>query len=540
MNASTKQQIEKSAVLNLIPYLDTTFITDRPMTLNEIVTEYADQMKHDDTFKLLQAAIKQDESLGNIQLINQSSTNNTAAWTDDLIQGCTFMDPSTGDYYVAFRGTGDGRWADNGNGMTAPSTEMQEAAAAYFDQMAEEYLIDASVNGSKIFVTGHSKGGNEAQYVYMTAQHEEIIDACYSLDGQGFSGSAIEHFQDIHGKDYDDKLQNMYSVNGENDFVHDLGYVIIPEDNTYFVPTSEGKIPNSWHALENMLASDDNGTWNGLSWAMDGDTVLHGEQGEIGALTKKISEMMMKLDDEDLNGAAIAVMSFIDPYSNDDILGSINISWTDYVDLIAHGLPVALQAVFLTPEGNAVLQQLISSGAEYLYEHYGTGGIVAGLVLTAVGLVIAAPLVLDIVVICKVLDFAIDTFNNVMNFVGKISDFVADIKDFVVKTVQKIVSKVNSWTAGGKYAAANPKIVVDTYKLTQYASRLQEVNRRISRLDRRLDSLYWQVGLLGLWNLMQADLLTGYSWRLLRAASYLNETASDFSKAEQELVNNLQ
>ena len=38
---------------------------------------------------------------------------------------------------------------------------------------------------------------------------------------------------------------------------------------------------------------------------------------------------------------------------------------------------------------------------------------------------------------------------------------------------------------------------------------------------------------------MQADLLTGYSWRLQRAASYLNDTAFDFEKAENELVNSL-
>ena len=113
------------------------------------------------------------------------------------------------------------------------------------------------------------------------------------------------------------------------------------------------------------------------------------------------------------------------------------------------------------------------------------------------------------------------------------------IYDFAKWTVQKVAKWVHENSAGYKYATANPKITVDTYKLTQYASRLQEVNRRIARLDGRLDSLYWQVGLLGLWNLMQADLLTGYSWKLLRAASYLNETASDFSKAEQELMNSL-
>lgn len=78
-------------------------------------------------------------------------------------------------------------------------------------------------------------------------------------------------------------------------------------------------------------------------------------------------------------------------------------------------------------------------------------------------------------------------------------------------------------------------IVVDTYKLRQYAERISAVNGRLSRLDRRLDSLYWRVGLLGLWNLMQADALTCYSWRLVRCQSYLQQTAHNFECAENLL-----
>lgn len=95
-------------------------------------------------------------------------------------------------------------------------------------------------------------------------------------------------------------------------------------------------------------------------------------------------------------------------------------------------------------------------------------------------------------------------------------------------------------SAGYKYATANPQIIVDTYKLGNYAQRLRSVNTRIANLDIRLDSLYWRVGLLDLWNLMQADILTGYSWRLSRCANYLSDTATDFSNAENDLVGKLQ
>ena len=81
-----------------------------------------------------------------------------------------------------------------------------------------------------------------------------------------------------------------------------------------------------------------------------------------------------------------------------------------------------------------------------------------------------------------------------------------------------------------------PDIVINTYNLKQYAQRLGRVNSRIVQLDRRLKSLYSQVGLLGIFNLIQADALTGFSWRILRCQSYLNQCATDFETIENELT----
>lgn len=79
-------------------------------------------------------------------------------------------------------------------------------------------------------------------------------------------------------------------------------------------------------------------------------------------------------------------------------------------------------------------------------------------------------------------------------------------------------------------------IIVNTYNLKQYAQRLGYVNSRIVNLDWRLKSLYSQIGLLGLFNLIQADALTGFSWRILQCQSYLNQTAADFEDTENNLL----
>lgn len=79
-------------------------------------------------------------------------------------------------------------------------------------------------------------------------------------------------------------------------------------------------------------------------------------------------------------------------------------------------------------------------------------------------------------------------------------------------------------------------IVVNTYNLKQYAQRIGSVNARISRLDWRMKSLYLQVGFADLFNLIQADCLAGYSWKLSKCQSYLSQTAIDFESIEKKLL----
>lgn len=78
-------------------------------------------------------------------------------------------------------------------------------------------------------------------------------------------------------------------------------------------------------------------------------------------------------------------------------------------------------------------------------------------------------------------------------------------------------------------------LIVDTYKLNDYANRLAKVNTRLVKLDFRMDGLYTKVGLAGLHSLLKADLLTGYNWQITRIEIYLRQTANDFEKIEKKL-----
>ena len=79
------------------------------------------------------------------------------------------------------------------------------------------------------------------------------------------------------------------------------------------------------------------------------------------------------------------------------------------------------------------------------------------------------------------------------------------------------------------------EIVVDTQKLRYYGSKIDYVNSRIKSIDRRMNSLYAQVGLNGLLDLLQADVLTGYSVKLSACKNALVETCYDIETKEKEL-----
>ncbi len=78
-------------------------------------------------------------------------------------------------------------------------------------------------------------------------------------------------------------------------------------------------------------------------------------------------------------------------------------------------------------------------------------------------------------------------------------------------------------------------LIVDTYRLKQYAQRIADVRSRISRLDGRIDSLYYRTGLKGLHELMRRNDLASYSNRLKQCRSYMEETANAFTELEKTL-----
>lgn len=111
---------------------------------------------------------------------------------------------------VIFRGTGGEyhAWTDNVYGEYCSDTEMQKYAAEFIQSNCGVY--------EDITVSGHSKGGNLAQYV--TVACPEKVDRCVSYDGQGFGAEFFE----TNGEAAKAAAEKITSISAHNDFVNIL------------------------------------------------------------------------------------------------------------------------------------------------------------------------------------------------------------------------------------------------------------------------------------------------------------------------------
>jgi hypothetical protein len=304
-----------------------------------------------------------DSPLMSYKLVSQSQKDgghrNEADWeaiNPALLSAAVFEDPD-GNLLFTFRGTGDARWVDNGEGMTLPYTVMQRAALQYFDTFMQENL-DTYAN-AQIDIVGHSKGGNSAQFVTMMSAYGGMIHAAYSLDGQGFSDAAVDMFKNGLGDGfeeyekglregfkecddgnnlppatidmlrnglgdrYDEQIAKLTQVQGQLDYVGGLANSIIPESQWYFVETKTAHDFPDYHTLWYML-EDENGNNTNLNWITDEEgEIEHGQGDWLNTFANTLSNNIMSLPLEQRGACAISIMSILEFFMGTDDEGEI-------------------------------------------------------------------------------------------------------------------------------------------------------------------------------------------------------------------------
>lgn len=192
------------------------------------------------------------------------------------------------------------------------TSPMQEEALDYMESLKKSGVFEKYDN---VYVTGHSKGGNEATLVTMV--YSDVIDRCISGDGQGFSPEFVEYMKRTLGPEEFAKIQDkMYGFHANNDYVNVLGVSVIKVENRiYFVPEIKQK------KITDLFL-------NHLPTAMidvkTGKIAQVSEQGAFGKFIAKVSEKLMKINQKDREDVAITVMCLLQYLYVGDWVTSVN------------------------------------------------------------------------------------------------------------------------------------------------------------------------------------------------------------------------
>jgi len=295
--------------------------------------DYKNRMRQ---YRILKNAVENNERLANMTIGNQSWNMGDKFNDRKGLNACTFEDEN-GNIIVVYRGTASGEWGDNSKGLIGlvNETRQQKQAMEYFDYIVEKNNYHKK--NIEITITGHSKGGNKAQYTTINSKYRDLIKYCFSYDGQGFSPEAIEAFEKRFD-DYNESLKKLYSFNGENDFVNPLGIYIIPDENRfYFKTVIPSEIPLNINSPKDVLEFIKNIT--GISdvkklhfpdscLTENGEFAMQVEQGYLSLFVENFARQALELPPEYRDKIFSTIMSFMQG-DNETVDGESVASWSD-------------------------------------------------------------------------------------------------------------------------------------------------------------------------------------------------------------------
>lgn len=362
----------KDAIYNVLLYLiDTAEVKPAP-TLSQTLENLtnADTSAFDDKtrtqFKkrlnIVQNACSRNQNLANSAISNYVTNYNNK---QGGMKACVFTDGQN-VIHIVFAGTGAGEWIDNGEGLSGiPEYNLyakydKMGKLLYITAAPQDYATDQQVEAlnwvnklcarnnwnktTPMVLSGHSKGGNKAQFV---AINSDLSTKCFSFDGQGFSPEAIEMFSK-NIPDFEKRRRKIYSVSADNDYVNVLGARLMPEENIFFLHSSDiGGDPFAYHYVETLF--DDQGALNAQA-----------PQGEISEYIQDLSRTIMAMEPEHRQYVTLSIMSIFQ-----HILGKgtvpVNgdfVSETDTVKGVITAAAPILTSLLFTKDGKEAASEI--------------------------------------------------------------------------------------------------------------------------------------------------------------------------------------
>ncbi|MBF1036536.1 MAG: DUF2974 domain-containing protein [Parvimonas sp.] len=184
---------------------------------------------NEDEFSIIINTIKKNKELyEKIKIVDVDNSVYGNISGSDRVVNVTFLYED--NLIIVYKGTaGDFEWKDNVEGTyNISDTKQQRIALSYFDEMVEKFK-----DVKKIYVSGHSKGGNKSQYIGVLRGNMSKLERVYSFDGQGFNSIFLKKYN----KEIENNRHKIFNICNEYDYVNILLFSIA---NKIFIKSTTG------------------------------------------------------------------------------------------------------------------------------------------------------------------------------------------------------------------------------------------------------------------------------------------------------------
>ncbi|MBQ5335972.1 MAG: DUF2974 domain-containing protein [Oscillospiraceae bacterium] len=427
------------------------------------------------------------------------------------------------DVFLAFKGTGDGRWFDNAVGLVTEYSPYQQKGLEFFDHAIEKLGIDSSCN---LMPTGHSKGGNGAQFVTLYSKYGHLVDHVYSFDGQSPSQAAIDHIREVFGEEYyKEQCSKMYSICGDNDYVNELGPGIFSKEQKMYIGTPTGDV--DFEGAHAPFRKDESGNPIPTLFDFNGGGLLPevSRQRGLAALAKSLNKYVFSLPDEDRDAVCRSMMSVIEVALGGDSVGlngeSSGVS--DYIIALSE-LDIIAGSLFTDLSVQKSIDKALLNFLKKPLQ-FKDNALISTVTQLAVTVCYYAGLRLAVTAV----EIFLLCISSVASNIARVSRAVMKCKEFC----SDILSIMKN---GLKNLSSDSSIKCDTSALRGLADRIRNVNSRLGALDKEISGLYSKVKWTDLLDLQLADMKIGHSVKLELCANYLSDTADRLEADERDMM----
>lgn len=184
---------------------------------------------NEEEFSIIINTIKKNKELyEKIKIVDVDNSVYGNISGSDRVVNVTFLYED--NLIIVYKGTaGDFEWKDNVEGTyNISDTKQQRMALSYFDEMVEKFK-----DVKKVYVSGHSKGGNKSQYIGVLRGNMSKLERVYSFDGQGFNSIFLKKYN----KEIENNRHKIFNICNEYDYVNILLFSIA---NKIFIKSTTG------------------------------------------------------------------------------------------------------------------------------------------------------------------------------------------------------------------------------------------------------------------------------------------------------------